>query len=168
MQFSTQDIQRLYGSILFDLKTGDVPSLIEEVAPENKSVEDIQDSPPVPSLFQGGTSVIWKMRPTAKLALVLSEEEFANRKLTSMLKQAVLDAGLSTQDIGFGIYDARASSWDFREQSVSRAVVCGACAGKLTATLQIGDKTLIPAPALMEEGAQANLTALLKQQHLSA
>ncbi|MEM9987778.1 MAG: hypothetical protein AAF804_22030 [Bacteroidota bacterium] len=168
MQFSTQDVYRLYGSLLFDLKKEDAQPPLEKKDSATEGVTDLPDHSPDPARFQGGKAVDWKMKPTAKLALVLSEEEFVNRSLTGILKQAVLDAGISTQDIGFGVYDAGASSWDFREQPVSLAVVCGACAGALTSRLQMGDKTLIPAPALMEEGSQTKLTALFKQQYSSA
>ena len=69
--------------------------------------------------------------------MILTEEEFKDRSLTQKLKEAALASEVSLDQVGFGIYDPKASSWNFSDMPFGIALVFGACEGVLAAPLEI-------------------------------
>jgi len=176
MEFTPEDVKRLYGTRLYLLPDdAEAALLLVDPGEPETSVASAPEptakpeapATPDPAIFAIGRAIDWKMKANANLALVLTASEFANRALTALLKQAVLDAGVNVARIGFGIYEAEADSWDFGSMPVSVAVVCGACAGKLSQPLAVKDKQLFPAPFLAEAARhpdqQAQLAVVLRQ-----
>lgn len=176
MDFTPEDVKRLYGSRLFLLPDDPAASPLSVPTEHAEATTTATPEPAVeakapaaldPAIFATGTAIDWKMKANANLALVLTAAEFATRELTALLKQAVLDAGVNVARIGFGIYEADAPNWDFGSMPVSVAVVCGACAGQLSQPLTVGDKQLFPAPSLSDAARhpdqQAQLGLVLRQ-----
>jgi hypothetical protein len=172
MEFTPDDVKRLYGARLFVMPEDRVellPSVepttnlpAEEPSPQEKEPAVVAPPPLDPQMFRQGSAIDWKMKANANLALLLPAAEFANRELTGLLKQAVLDAGINVARIGFGIYDDQAESWNFSDMPVSVAVVCGGCGGRLSAPLNVDQKELFPAPALAEAHRDLALKETLK------
>lgn len=123
MEFTHEDIKRLYGKMLYRVEGEEVPTLTEATEeeavalPVSVSVPEVEVEPqqeaakqaPVhqgPVWLGQGTGMTWKMKPTAKLAILLTEAEFADRELTTRLRKAVERVGLDTSLVGFGIYPA--------------------------------------------------------------
>ena len=170
MDFTPEDVRRLYGPRLFLLPDAlaaspqSVPVEAAEAAapsPPEPAVTAEAPAAPDPAIFAAGSAIDWKMKANANLALVLTAAEFSNRELTALLKQAVLDAGVNVARIGFGIYESEAPNWNFGSMPVSVAVVCGACAGYLSQPLTVADKQLFPAPLLSDAARHPDQRAQL-------
>ncbi|MEM7372954.1 MAG: hypothetical protein AAF587_30310 [Bacteroidota bacterium] len=117
MDFSNQDIIRLYGTRLYLVPDIEADIVEEEVA-------QIEPSPPDYSLLEKGPKVVWKLKPQAQLAFVLPEAEFGNRALTKILRDAVDAAGFDLSKIGFGVLPGSGEGWDFADMPVDLALVC--------------------------------------------
>jgi len=108
MQLSPSDILRLYGKKLFILEEKEQstsPNEQEVKRPQIAATEPAKevDAVQAPSLFSSGAPVIWKMKPEAKLALILHKSEFTNRELTGLLKASLVKAGINPALVGFGV-----------------------------------------------------------------
>ncbi|MEO0468563.1 MAG: hypothetical protein AAF206_03000 [Bacteroidota bacterium] len=136
MQFSGEDIKRLYGARFFviateELETPDIqsvspepvvssseetpPESIEEVAVKSHVNEmEAPAHPPKPNYEQerltSGTAPVWKLKPGASLALILQPEEFTNKEATGFLKQALVSASVDVSKIGFGVLENNANA----------------------------------------------------------
>ncbi len=160
MQFTPEQVKRLYGPILFQLPLTEREQ-VENVAEEPATV--LQPAPAIDSTpFVTGEPPVWKTKPNARFGMVLTQEEFRDRTLTKKLKDAVLSAGISLDQVGFGVYDQSLDSWNFSEMPFESAVIFGACGGKLTQEIGIEKGTLLPAPYL-QVGSMEELTGLLRR-----
>ena len=137
MEFTLGDIQNLYGDYFFYLKEELAP------APASSVVEEAQRH-----LFTEGEAIDWKMKPDSQVALVLMEEEFADKEATSQLKQWVLQADLSPQHIGFGIIPAMAKAIHFNDMPVKTAVVFGAPEAPPQDSINLGEKDIFILPRI--------------------
>jgi len=170
MEFRAEDIKRLYGKRFFQLpdlekgetsETKEIPSVTQAPAPEDKE----EPEPIDPTTFLlGGDAIDWKMKPAARLSLVLDAETFADRQLTSHLKQAVLEAGIDVKGIGFGVFPTNSQKWDFTDMPVGYGIIMGACNDQLTEIASVEGKTIIPAPLLAKAVKDADAHALLIKQ----
>ena len=131
MEFTLGDIQNLYGDYFFYLKEE------QAQAPSSSVVEEAQRH-----LFTEGEAIDWKMKPDSLVALVLAEDEFADKDATSQLKQWVLQAELSPQHIGFGIIPASAKAIHFNDMPVKIAVVFGAPESPTQDSISLADKDI--------------------------
>jgi hypothetical protein len=139
MKLDISDLKRLYGPVLFvlaeeEVKENEVP-LTEETEPqpevEKAAVSEISetDEKPAeeaipPELLQG-SPVDWKLKKNATVAFVMDLQEFKNRHLTGFLKTAMQEAQIPLDQVGFGIIDSQANSWNFSDLPVERVWVFG-------------------------------------------
>ncbi|MDX2247502.1 MAG: hypothetical protein SF052_12030 [Bacteroidia bacterium] len=127
MEFTTEDISRLYGQYLFIIEKEDIPATEPVIEIQNEKNPEETVVPPLPdfSVLTSGSPIEWKLRPTSKLVLVLSRKEFADKTLTGFLKTCLDEAGINTTLAGFGIMDETAVSWNFTDVPVTHAWVFG-------------------------------------------
>lgn len=143
MDFSREDIARLYGSRLFIL-SGETEGLLAPPAQEKPEAEGApvakepepapqpekpapppEPKAPEPTLLIEGFPAVWKMKRDAKLALILHEAEFKDKELTSKLKNMVVEAGIPTGEIGFGVIQTNSTSLDLRDMPVEKGIIFG-------------------------------------------
>ena len=127
MEFTSSDILRLYGKQIFILPN--VPSASEEeslIEEENTP----ETEPPVKefgrpdtSFLTNGNPIDWKMKPESKLALILRSDEFSNKELTGILKKAILEAGVDTRQVGFGVLEKESTQWNVTDMPVSAGLM---------------------------------------------
>ena len=126
MEFTSSDIRRLYGKRLFILPDApaepEVASVIEEKADTVSQSEPQEAVAPDTSFLTGGSAIDWKMKPDARLALILRPEEFSNKELTGQLKKAIVAAGIDTKLVGFGVLEKDSTNWDITNMPVDLAV----------------------------------------------
>ena len=126
MKFTPSDIHRLYGKQLFMLP--DAPAVLEENhGVEEDVISETQEIPEEtlvlePAFLTEGSVIAWKMKPDAQFALILRPDEFSNKELTSLLKKAILDAGINTKMVGFGVMEQESSSWNIANMPVNVGV----------------------------------------------
>ncbi|MEZ4850599.1 MAG: hypothetical protein R3B93_18685 [Bacteroidia bacterium] len=136
MKLDLSDIQRLYGPVLFVMEEKEM----ETVSPQNEALsenppqalesiepkpESKPQKPATPAELLKGSAVNWKLKKNSTLAFVMDEQEFKNRDLTGFLKQAIEKAKVPAQEVGFGIIDNQADSWDFSNLPVNQVWVFG-------------------------------------------
>ncbi|MEM6802029.1 MAG: hypothetical protein AAF696_11540 [Bacteroidota bacterium] len=166
MKLSSADIRRLYGEKLFILAEKEA-SPTEEVAevpkPEVKEAPAIvpPKKEPLPDLspLKGDQAIIWKMKAGAKLALILHKSEFSNRELTSILKNAIVKAGIDPAWVGFGVIAEEGKALKLTDMSVNLALICDTFEGSL------------PSPAMFENKKiwlSANLSLIAKNPAMLA
>ncbi|WNJ16936.1 hypothetical protein [Pontibacter sp. G13] len=162
------------------------PPKPEEQSPEVQQSEQVESQAPVipqevvppkpvtsPPFEAGrltaGKPVQWKLRPTAKMVLVLSEEEFRNRQLTGQLKVWVEQAGIPIQEVGFGVFDGQDSSWDFSQSPLLTVLCFHSMASTVEPYYQVGPTRIWMCPSLAhgQQDANASLSILnqLKQAY---
>lgn len=84
----------------------------QEVAPEVQAEQKetpqtpvvAESPPPLQTPFTYGQQVDWKARKTAKLVLVVSEKELANKFLMNGLRFFASDQGFVKEHINFGVF----------------------------------------------------------------
>ena len=108
MDFTTTDVKRLYGPIFFEVQE-------EEEAQDTISSKDKVDI----SVFTQGPLVDWKLKSASSIALVIHEREFSNKTLTTFLKQAMIEAGIPLEKVGFGVISGNEKQYDFSEMPLS-------------------------------------------------
>lgn len=87
--------------------------------PETVAPEFVAEMPKQPTMT--GQPIAWKLRPTSRFALVLTEEEFGRKLLTSALKTFVESAKIPLEYVGFGVLP-NADAWDLGNMPVSTAI----------------------------------------------
>ena len=143
MNFDWKDVRQLYGTHLFILPEK------EDKPVQPSVVEEAQNN-----LFVEGTSISWKLKPQAQIVCVLEKEEFGNKELTALLKDWVLKAGISTEQIGFGIIPTGAKAICMTDLPVDLAVVFGPPESPGASSLQLGDKDIFILPPISELSGQ--------------
>lgn len=138
MEFTRDDIQRLYGRVFFMLPEAEAPAR-EAVLP-----------PADPAWLSGGPAVNWKMKPQARLALILSQAEFNDRTLTGQLKKWVEAAQVPTDLIGFGVVDSAGLPVDVRKMPVNTGILFFEAPSSASPSLQVGGKDFFLAGTLSQ------------------
>ncbi|MEZ4776361.1 MAG: hypothetical protein R3D00_24515 [Bacteroidia bacterium] len=164
MDFSTEDISRLYGQYLFVVAQDDLTEIEQASEIKNENYPEPADDQSVLdfSIVTSGSAIDWKLKQTSQLVLVLSQKEFTDKSLTGFLKQCIIEAAVNTDQVGFGILDPTAESWNFSDLPVSFAWVFGTTLSPQTITLN--DNTLFihpPLAGLLEDGEKKK--ALIQQ-----
>lgn len=107
LRLNLQDVRVLYGDLIFA-----IPESQPVVAPQ---------APPL-SVFRTGPQPVWKMKPQAKIALLLEEAEFSNKQLTGQLRDWILAAEIPTEAVGFGILPTDALQIDLAGMPANTAL----------------------------------------------
>lgn len=164
MEFSTEDISRLYGQYLFIVAQDHLPEIIEpgNINIENHPESTEKQSVPDFSILTEGSVVEWKLKPTSQLVLVLSQQEFSDRSLTGFLKNCIVEAAVNTEHVGFGILDPTASSWNFSDLPVPTAWVFGTSFSPQM--IRLNERTLFIHPTLTSLKENIELKNALIQQ----
>lgn len=189
MEFSQEDIIRLYGKRFFLLPDEVTSSSDSEPEADAEGVAATQPSTAPPaesaspsappaaqqevesyaSTFQQGAPVEWKMKPHAQLALLLQASEFSDRALTTALKGYIVKAGISTEVVGFGIIPDDCPAFDMQQMPVKVGVVFKLFEKKMPIPVQVDDKQLFVAADLglihIKEAFQKRLTEILVLAH---
>ncbi|RMG56111.1 MAG: hypothetical protein D6722_26950 [Bacteroidetes bacterium] len=168
MDLQAEDIRLLYGELLFlvpaegeEIPVPEPPAeaprsemTVEEPEPE-VIVEEPQAEPEPPgaAYLLEGPMVDWKMKPQAKVALVLSALEFSDRDLTRQLRDMVLAADLDANLIGFGVLPAGSDRWNFAGMPVDLAIVCHTFPERLPQPVSLGGKQFFVAAPLTQIAA---------------
>ncbi|MEM8889672.1 MAG: hypothetical protein AAGD28_16985, partial [Bacteroidota bacterium] len=125
-----------------------VEAVVEEVKEEATPVVDL-------SPLQSGQQPVWKMKPGARLALILHKSEFSNKALTTLLKESMLQAAIDLKQIGFGVVEDDVSSMDLSQMGVPFAVLCNKMGGSLSSPVEMDGKKIWLSPRLAEANADA-------------
>lgn len=140
--------------------------VVEEVLVEKaeKIVTEPQEPEPVEVLekveapdlsrFSSGKAVVWKMKPSSKLALILPKSEFTNRELTGLLKASIVKAGIDPAFVGFGVMEEGSQAINLDDMAVNFALICNKLGGDLSSPVELAEKKLWLVPALAELAAQ--------------
>ena len=160
MNFDRKDIRQLYGTYLFILPEK------EDKPTQSSIVEEAKGN-----LFVKGESISWKLKPHAKIVFVLEKGEFGNKNLTALLKNWVLESGISTDMIGFGIIPTGAQAICMTDLPVELAVVFGPPESPGASSLQLGEKDIFILPAIselskQEEGSKLAVSTLEQAKFL--
>lgn len=153
MNFTSKDVQRLYGKKLF---------LIEEE--ETKSLEatiSVWDS--------DGESATWYMKPNAKLALILSQSEFRNKSLTQQLKTCVQEAKIPPEEVGFGMLPDQPKGINLGDIPTGKGLLFWVDDADQIQESAQNEKSVFLVPKLQEiisfPAGRAQLIAVLKQSY---
>ena len=149
MKLSSADIRRLYGEKLFILAEKESApteekSEIQKLEEEKPIGEAPQKIKPLPNLspLKGEQRIIWKMKPGAKLALILHKSEFTNRELTGILKSAIVKAGIDPAWVGFGVIEEKEKTLNLEDMLVNLALICDNFGGSLSSPVMLEDKKI--------------------------
>jgi len=142
MKLSISSIRRLYGPRLYILR--EIPS------------EDTSQVMPQPGLFIEGDVVEWKMKPTSQLSLILNEEEFTHKDLIPLLKSMVLKAQISTDLVGFGVFNTASQNISLLDMPTVVGILFGPPGDGLPDSLRVEDRDLFVLPSLQNISEQAD------------
>ncbi|MEL7534651.1 MAG: hypothetical protein AAFN10_25310 [Bacteroidota bacterium] len=123
---------------------------VESPKPVAAEPAAVVPSPPPVHLLTTGEKAVWKMRPTAQFVVVLRKQEFANRDLTGLLKNQLLQAQIDPTMVGFGIISDEAKSIDLSSSEKPFVLLFDQMDAQWPAHLQAGDKTVWPLPNLQQ------------------
>ena len=99
MDFSKEEIARLYGSKIFLIP--------EDRAAPNKTV------------------ISWKLKEKAVIAFAFRDTEYSNKALTSLLEDIVKSMEIPQEKVGFGKFSSQPQPRDLGDQPVPFAIVFG-------------------------------------------
>lgn len=162
MEFSSQDIRRIYGSTFFLVNESTqekklVEPVIEHEEPSESIPEEKKESPKAPvqpvipesnplEKFLGlGPMTNWKLKPNSTLALIVLKSEFNNRDAMANLKNLVVNAGIDTSRIGFGVVEDGQNGWNFSDMPVDKGILFLKFPEKLPSPSIWKDKLFYPA-----------------------
>lgn len=142
-----------------ELKASPSAEVAKEVAskPEPEAVQT-PPSPPI-HLLQSGVAVVWKMRPTAQFVVVLRKQEFANRDLTGLLKNQLLQAEIDPAQVGFGIISDEAKTIDLSSAEKPYILLFDRMGEEWPQQVQIADKKVWPLPSLQQCQSENSATS---------
>ncbi|MCI4668912.1 MAG: hypothetical protein MRZ79_12320 [Bacteroidia bacterium] len=172
MEFTSADVKKLYGNTFFLVEEAvsahsqeQVSETIAKAPEEQKEEPKVEvakvESPPlkvtaesIPSkeeinpyekyLGVGPTSN-WKLKPNSSLALIVLKSEFADREAMANLKNLLVDAGIDTSKIGFGIVEDGKQGWNFSDMPVSQGILFLSFPERLPSPTTWRGKLLYPA-----------------------
>lgn len=165
MEFNKEDVMRLYGRHLFVVPDGtgaDKPLADEPAIDQVKPEPPVAPEPVKAPAFQSGKLVVWKLKPQTRLALILHEEEFFDKKLTAALKSYITAAQIDTKLIGFGVMQGKEQAWDLRDMPCPTGVVFGAGEIDFSGS-QVGKGRVYAVPALAALATDASATQSVQQ-----
>lgn len=136
------------------VEIAETPVEVPEKKAEPQEVEVVVETKPESpkidlSRFTTGSPVVWKMKPSAKFALILHKSEFTNRALTSLLKQSILKAGIDPALVGFGVIENESTHVKLENMSVDFALICDKM-GDAPSPLTLSSKKVWLIPRLSE------------------
>ncbi len=167
MEFTSEDIRRLYGSVLYLVpqatptqettgeRHAEPVTLLPPVEPEAPQEPVVTPEPPskAPAVWLSqGSHPIWKMKPEAKMAILLSEAEIANRDLTTRLRKAVERVGLDRSLVGFGEFQG-VTDFQVTDCPVDRILICSELQAPVEVPHQVEGKSCWFAPPLTAAAA---------------
>ncbi len=116
-----------------------------------------EPAPPI-HLLQNGPQAVWKMRPTAQFVVVLRKAEFANRDLTGLLKNQLLQAQIDPAMVGFGVIPDDANSIDLSNAEKPFVLLFDPMGAQWRGKVQAADKSVWPLPQLKQCQTDASAT----------
>lgn len=179
MKLSPADIKRLYGDKLYILPEQEkVPPSVQPSPEEKEEQPIVEEAPSLEAVkedvleeqeavmdlspLKSGQQPVWKMKPGARLALILHASEFSNKALTTLLKESMVKAAIDLKQIGFGVIEDDASSLDLSQMGVPFAVLCNKLGGNLNSPVEMTGKKIWLSPRLAEANAEAAAKAELE------
>ncbi len=156
MNLTPQDVKLLYGSLLFRM---DEPGESEE-----SQAEELPTVPP--EFLKSGHSIDWKLKPDSQLALIIRSSEFGNKELTGLLKQCMVQSGVSLKKIGFGVFEDGVSEFNLLDMPTPAGILFSAFPDQISQPIEWKDKHVYGAAslsALSEEAKRTELILMLKQ-----
>lgn len=156
MNLTPQDIRLLYGSILFRMESKSEQPEFTEAAPLTVP----------PEFLKSGHSIEWKLKPDSQLALIIRKSEFENKELTGLLKQCMVQSGVSLQKIGFGVFDDGVSEFNLMDMPTSAGILFWAFPDQISQPVEWNDKHIFgaaPLENLSDEAKRMELILMLKQ-----
>ncbi|MEL6731728.1 MAG: hypothetical protein AAFO96_19035 [Bacteroidota bacterium] len=158
MNLNPSDVKRLYGQTFY-LVAAPPPEVPEpqeklpEPTPAPKESEPTspksQTAPkPAYPFLEAGAWANWKMKPQAQLSIILQENEFKNRSLTSLLKEIIVQSGIDTQIVGFGVIPDSVPEVILTDMPTSFGIICYTFTSKLPKEVLLKGKTFFPAAPL--------------------
>lgn len=157
MNLTPQDVKLLYGSLLFRMES---PASSEE----SREISSVPTVPP--EFLKSGDSVEWKLKPDSQLALIIRKSEFSNKELTGLLKQCMVQSGVSLQKIGFGVVADDVNTYNLLEMPTSAGILFSTFPDHISQPVEWNDKHVFGAAslsALSEEVKRTELILMLKQ-----
>lgn len=156
MNLTPQDVKLLYGSLLFRME--------DQTVSEETPKEELPTVPP--EFLKSGHSIDWKLKPDSQLALIIRKSEFGNKELTGLLKQCMVQSGVSLKKIGFGVFDDGVSEFNLMDMPTSAGILFSAFPEQLSQPVEWNGKHVFgadPLESLSEEAKKTELILMLKQ-----
>ncbi|MEO0899292.1 MAG: hypothetical protein AAFY71_22965 [Bacteroidota bacterium] len=129
------------------LDTSAPPQLKQENDPvaelSTKTVPPILD--PHEQFLGTGPLATWKLKPNTELALIVLASEFAQRESMANLKNLIVNAGIDTSKIGFGIIEDGLEGWNFSDMPVAKGIIFASFGTKLPSPVIWKGKSFYPA-----------------------
>lgn len=156
MNLTPQDVKLLYGSLLFRMEHGSGAETPEKEA-----------HPTVPPEFlKSGHPIDWKLKPDSQLALIIRKSEFGNKELTGLLKQCMVQSGVSLKKIGFGVFNDDVNEFNLMDMPTSAGILFSAFPEQASQPVEWNDKHVFgadPLKSLSDEAKRMELILMLKQ-----
>jgi len=156
MNLTPQDVKLLYGSLLFRMET---PGESEE-----PQAEELPTVPP--EFLKSGHKIDWKLKEDSQLALIIRKSEFGNKELTGLLKQCMVQSGVSLQKIGFGVFEDGVSEFNLMDMPTPAGILFSVLPQQMPQPVEWNDKHVFgadPLESLSEEAKRTELILMLKQ-----
>jgi len=154
MKLSKTAIKQLYGKHIY-------------ILPDTQADPPSQAVALSPDLFRKGAAVTWKMKPNAQIVLILSQDEFANATLTSLLKGLIQQVQIPTSQVGFGVMPSDCLSLSLENMPVKIGVVWGLTRIKSCHSVNLPNQDLLVLPSLQtileDKALQDEATEKLRQ-----
>lgn len=100
-----------------------VAPVAEVQKPVAEPVERPSTPPVVAPSVAPASKVTWKLRPTSRFALVMTEAEFGRKLLTSALRVFVESAKIPLEQTGFGVIPDGSTNWQLADAPVQTVVM---------------------------------------------
>lgn len=156
MNLTPQDIKLLYGSLLFRM----------ENQSENHEAQKEEHPTVPPEFLKSGHKIDWKLKADSQLALIIRKSEFGNKELTGLLKQCMVQSGVSLQKIGFGVFEDGVSEFNLMDMPTPAGILFSALPQQTSQPIEWNDKHVFganPLESLSEEDKRMELILMLKQ-----
>ena len=144
MEFTIDDVGQLYGDRLY------------QIAEPGETLTARPNTP-----------IEWRHRPTGRVTLLLTRDDFHNRELTGFLRELIVRSGLATEQISFGVCSEGGVAPELLTDMPTTSGVCFAPISDADAkgVWRSESRVLHPAPGLMrlrgDIQAQKKLVVLL-------
>ncbi len=156
MNLTPQDVKLLYGSLLFRMES---PGESEE-----SQAKELPTVPP--EILKSGHKIDWKLKPDSQLALIIQTSEFGNKELTGLLKQCMVQSGVSLKKIGFGVFEDSANDFNLMDMPTPAGILFSPFPNQVSQPIEWNDKHVFGAESLVtlaDEAKRMELILMLKQ-----